>query len=502
MVKQNIIANYLGTGWSTLMGLAFLPLYIKYLGIEAYGLVGVFLSLQGWFALLDMGLSPTLNREMARFAAGKHSTQKIHNLLRSMEILFLGSAVLVMLLMVGISPWIANHWLNTQTLTYETVRQALAITGAIIALRWISTLYRSALLGLEHQVWLNFANAILSTIRGLGSVITLAYLSPTIQAFFIYQGVIGAIEIVVFAWKVKKVLPIPPQSPQFNLKALKEISNFALGMTTITVLATIMTQVDKLLLTKLLTLEQFGYFTLAITVAGALTSLAIPISNVAFPRFSSLVAAGDENGVSEQYHKFAQLLTIAIIPAALIICFFAEEVMYLWTGSLVTSESVAPILSIWIIGSAFNGLTHAPYAAQLAYGRQRLTIISYLISVIIIVPALLIFVPKYGVTSAAWVWVLINLGYILLTVPVMHSQILRKDKWKWYGRDVFEPSIVALLLTAGIFQLFDGLNKLTKIEEISLLFIGGGVVLLATATATEVGRKAMMQAKEYLRKNA
>lgn len=71
MLKRNLIANYLGQGWNALMGLAFVPLYIKYLGMEAYGLIGLFALLQAWLSLLDMGMTPTLNPEMARFSGGQ-----------------------------------------------------------------------------------------------------------------------------------------------------------------------------------------------------------------------------------------------------------------------------------------------------------------------------------------------------------------------------------------------------------------------------------------------
>ena len=67
------------------MSLAFIPLYIKYLGIEAYGLIGLFAVLQAWLVLLDMGMSPTLSREMARFTGGHHSPQSIRDLLRTLE---------------------------------------------------------------------------------------------------------------------------------------------------------------------------------------------------------------------------------------------------------------------------------------------------------------------------------------------------------------------------------------------------------------------------------
>ena len=64
MLKRNLIANYIGQGWRFLISLAFVPLYIKYLGIEAYGLIGIFAMLQAWLGLLDMGMKPALGREI------------------------------------------------------------------------------------------------------------------------------------------------------------------------------------------------------------------------------------------------------------------------------------------------------------------------------------------------------------------------------------------------------------------------------------------------------
>ena len=62
VAQTNVVANYLGQGWAALMGLAFVPLYVKILGAETYGLIGVFAVLQSCVTLLDLGLTPTLNR--------------------------------------------------------------------------------------------------------------------------------------------------------------------------------------------------------------------------------------------------------------------------------------------------------------------------------------------------------------------------------------------------------------------------------------------------------
>ena len=102
-LSKNVFANYLGQGWRVIMSLAFVPIYIKYLGIEAYGLIGIFVMLQAWLALLDMGMRPALVREMARFTGGALDTQSIWDLLRSIELIALGIAVLI-----GLGIWMAS----------------------------------------------------------------------------------------------------------------------------------------------------------------------------------------------------------------------------------------------------------------------------------------------------------------------------------------------------------------------------------------------------------
>ena len=86
LLKRNIIANFAGQGWSALMGLAFVPLYIKFLGIEAYGLIGFFAMLQGAFQILDFGLSQTMNREMARYSAIPDKAGEARDLVRTLEV--------------------------------------------------------------------------------------------------------------------------------------------------------------------------------------------------------------------------------------------------------------------------------------------------------------------------------------------------------------------------------------------------------------------------------
>ncbi len=82
-VRHNIFAHFAGKVWSGIFSLAFVPVYIKLMGVEVYGLIGIFLSLSAMLALLDMGLSATLNRELSRLSVAENSAQESRNLVRT-----------------------------------------------------------------------------------------------------------------------------------------------------------------------------------------------------------------------------------------------------------------------------------------------------------------------------------------------------------------------------------------------------------------------------------
>ena len=257
MFRRNLIANYLGQGWTALMGLAFVPVYIRYLGIESYGVIGLFAAMQAWLTLLDMGMTPTLNREMARYTAGAHSPQSICNLLRSLEILCFTLAVLIGGGVWAASGYLASDWLRAEKLPTAVVAQALSVMALVVALRFVEGIYRGSLLGLQRQVWYNAANAILATLRHGGAVAVLAWVSPTVQAFFLWQALISLLSASVLAASVHRCLPMPPLPPRFSREALAGVWKFASGMLWITFLALLLTQVDKVILSRMLTLESF-----------------------------------------------------------------------------------------------------------------------------------------------------------------------------------------------------------------------------------------------------
>lgn len=284
LLKHNIIANFLGQGWAALIGLAFIPAYISFLGIEAYGLIGLFTVMQVWLGLLDMGISPTLGREMARFSAGSHTQQSIRDLLRTLEVIVFVLSALVIFFLLASADWLANDWLKVDRIKNEEVARALSIASLVIGLRFFESLYRSAIFGLQRQVWFNCAHATLSTVRYAGAIGVLAFISPTIGAFFIWHALVSLIAVIIYGFKLHRLLPDTAIPPRFSGAAINRVLGFAGGVLGINVLAVLLTQVDKVLLSRLLSLEYFGYYTLSATVAGGLYLLIGPITQAFYPQ--------------------------------------------------------------------------------------------------------------------------------------------------------------------------------------------------------------------------
>ena len=426
------------------MTLAFVPLYIRYLGIEAYGLVGMFAILLSVLGLLDMGMKPTLAREMARFTGGAHNEQSIWNLLRSIEIASCAVVIAAALTIWSISGWLATDWVQAQTLSPEVVSQAFTLMGLVAAIQFLESIYSSCLAGLQRQVLQNAVACAIATLRGFGAVGVLMWVAPTTQAFFVWQAMCSCLGLLIFAVAVYKSLPSPGSPARFSIAALASVWRFASGMLLISVLVLLLMQTDKVLLSRLLTLESFGYYTLASVVAGALWMLVAPIAAAYYPRFNQLVVMGDTVALRLAYHQSAQLVTVIVGSAAAVLFFFSEQILLLWTSNHELSHRVAPIMAVLALGTFLNCLMWVPYQMQLAYGWISLTVITNSIAVAMLVPAIFVMVPIYGPIAAAWIWVILNGSYCLIGIHFMYRRILKTEQWAWYCWDVMLPLTAAV----------------------------------------------------------
>ncbi len=457
-VSWNMVANIGGQAWVTLLMVAFVPVFIRHLGMESYGLIGLFMTLQVVMTIFDAGMSPTLNREMARFTSGAIGPEDARDLLRSVETLAIGLAVVLSLLAAAFAGPASVSWLNIATLDPATVRTALVLMGMVLSVRFIEAIYRGAILGLQLQVWFNSANALLNTIRHGGAALVVAFVAPDIIAFFAWYLLTSVVIALVFRWRLNRALQGGARPGRFSVEALKPIYRFALGMLGINLLTILLTQVDKLLLARLLPLAEFGTYMLAFSAASVLGVMAAAITQAFLPVMVEHISRGDAPGLARNHHLASQLVGAMVIPAGLTLILWPEDVLMLWSGDPALAAQAARLLSLLAAGMLLNAMMMQPYFAMVAHGWTRLAMLSNLVAVLVLLPAILLAVPRAGSEAAALIWMGLNAGYILIQIPLMHRRILPGEMGAWYLRDLALPLAAATgagLLLAELRPMLD-----------------------------------------------
>ena len=441
---RNLLAGLTNSIWSALIGLAVVPFYLKYLGIEAYGLIGFFVTTQAVLSLLDMGMAPTINREVARCSA-LGNLKEAGKLLYTLAVVYWCMAGVIALLIVSIAPLIAEYWLQSKQLSPQTISHAVMLMGLVIACRWPIGLYQSALNGAQRLTVSSGISMAMVTIGSLGTVAVLAFISPTIEAFFIWQACMGLIYAITIRLTVWQIIGKQNQT-RFNINELKNVWRFTAGMSGIALSAVVFTQLDKIILSKTLGLEEFGHYMLASVVAGSLYLLIMPFYNVIYPRLSAFVVTGDIEKLINTYRLGTRILATMLFPAAMVITIFSMELVHIWSGNKVIALSVAPVISILVIGTALHGVMFFPYALQLAYGITRLPLTINTILMVILIPLTFFLSLEYGAIGGAMAWLVLHVLYVLLGTWLTHRQLLKGIGMTWLLHDVAIPLCLSMIV--------------------------------------------------------
>lgn len=499
MIRKNAIANYIGTFYTILIGIVILPFYLKYIGAEAFGLVGFFALLQTWLNVLDMGISPTLGRQAAFARGKKNGFIEFSDLLKSFEMIFLVIAIGIVVSIYIFDDWFAIEWIKAADLPIATVSFCISIMGGIIGFRWFTALYRSGILGLEQQVWLNGISAFIASLRFIGSLALLHFVSSDISVYFGYQLAISVIELIIMRIKFYSLLPAGLDlSLRFSSKIIKEVMPFTFGMAYLTGLWLLITQLDKLLLSRFLSLGEFGYFTLVAIVAGGISQLANPISQALLPRMTLLLSQNEEGKMLDLYRSATQIVAVIVFSITVVIAFNAKELLYAWTGDVQASIWGGRVLFWFALGNCIMAIGAFQYYLQFAHGKLKMHVIGSTISALIQVPLVYFAASHYGALGVGIAWFVFQLIYFIFWTPIVHAKFAPGLHLKWLFLDIAPILLVALTINYFINSMVVNILGLGRVEIlIKLLFIGGAVLFVTSVSSSAVRKYAI----DLLKKN-
>jgi O-antigen/teichoic acid export membrane protein len=283
------------------------------------------------------------------------------------------------------------------------------------------------------------------TMRAVGGLLVLIVATANVQVYFLSQVLLTLVGLLITAYALYHALPAGISTNEltnsnlqklmlrFNLERFNACKRFAAGMAITSTCVFFIMQTDKIILTKLVSLEQFGYYTVAISIAATIAGAAGIISRSILPRMTQLVALNETEALKTLYIKSSSFVAWLVLPIAGLLIVFNQQFLTLYLGNIDRVAYIAPVFALLMFGYAVHSLMYIPYALTLAHGWTRYGINTSIVVIVAMTPITILATLKYGVIGAASAWVVLSLGYLCFSIKYLHQKIHKDWMWSFYG---------------------------------------------------------------------
>lgn len=403
-VRRNALANYIGAGFATLGPILALPWYLSILGPSQYGLIGVMLLLQALLSMLDAGAGQALVREVAlRLDVGNDQRGDARSLLVGFERVYAAVAIAAGFALFALSGPLTVSWLDLDGLPEHLGQQAIQGAAGIFCAQFPGAVYRSVLIGGQAQVGLSSLTAAATVLRHGGGVLVLQHF-PAISTYVLWNIAVGLAETLVRRWMAWCVVNACPRVRQGE--ALRVLLPSMARLTAAALVGAVTVQIDKVYLSRMVSIEQFGYYSIAASVALGMLQFVYPLIQALLPRAVQAGASPGRLRALELRLACGIAASIVVLAAGFVLA--GENLLRMWIAQDGASEAIYPLLGVLLVGTALNALYNVGYVHWLVLGRSDRI---FQVNVFTLACGLLLLpklISEYGSLGAAFGWVLVN----------------------------------------------------------------------------------------------
>ncbi len=470
-MRTGVAWNLAGTVTATLCQFAAIPVLVQQLGSRGMGVVAFSWLVTAIAGALEMGLAPALSGELARRRNEPGAFPADRRLVRAFEAPSWVIATVIAVAMAVSGAWIAQHWLSLDA-AQAGPRQAVSMMGLVACLSLPMSLYVNGLLGIERYRSANLTRILTAVAQyGGGALVVLWFPDP--RAWLITAIVAQGAGVLLGRTLLLRAL-VPGRG--IDWAGLHARRVFAGGLGGIGLLSALIASLDRVVVSKLLSLEAFAAYSLAAMVGNGFRLLATPVFGALYPRLTTLMAAGDPQAATRLYLMASRWMAAVFAPAVAVVVLAAQPLLELWCRNPELARLAAPAAGLLAAGSALNALMTAPYALQLSVRWTKPGLLSAGASLLITAVVLAAFAPTLGAVGAAMAWPVANLVVLAVVVPATHRHVLQGVSLAWH-RAVIGPIAMTLLVAVPAGVLLPWLRS-----SVAGAVILGTVCLAASAT--------------------
>ncbi|WP_312194486.1 lipopolysaccharide biosynthesis protein [Sphingobacterium multivorum] len=464
-MKKNIIANFIGKIWGLFSNFIFIPVYIKLLGFSSYSVISYTLVIAGVLTILDSGLTATLSREFSR---QDHNLEKKKSIYETLQITYIGIVLSCTFLIILFSGLMVNG-LKAEGYQSTEISFFLKLASVDLSFQLLFRFFLGGLIGLNKQVEANIIQVLWGICRN-ALVILLIYYLPSLNIYFIWQ----AIMTIVFTFIIKFFLDSKVYERKkfninlkFDVQSFNSVKGFAGGMLLISIISALSSQGDKIVISKMLSLENLGHYTLAVSLSSVLIIVISPISTAILPQITEYYSLNRLENIKRIFNQYNMLISVIVFSILANVIYFDRNLIEIWTKNpqLATSSYLyVPYVS----GAyAFIVLQTMFYQIALANGYTKLNNIIGIINAIIIIPTYYFACKLWGAVGLSVVFMIIQMFNFFIYSFIMNKKFIGENFVKnIVGIQFFFPALIAFIIA----YFFHYIMTIIQFNQFTLIF--------------------------------
>ena len=400
LLARNTIWNLIGQLIPLVVGMVTIPLLVRGLGVDRFGLLSLVWIIIGYFNLFDLGLGRALTKLVAD-RLGNNDYQSIPSLVWSALFLMLMLSGAGGLTILVLSPWLVHSALKIPAALQIETLHSFYLLAASLPIVIITSGLRGILEAQQRFRVLTIIRIPTSVFSFAGPLLVLPFshkLLPVIIVLVVGRFVGCAAHLIACFHS----MPSLRRGIVLHRATMLPLFQFGGWMTVTNIAGPILVYMDRFLIGALVSVSAIAYYTAPFDAILRLTILPGAAVGVLFPAFAvSLVQ--DPARVTLLLRRGTKYVFLAIFPIILIIVSFAPEFLRWWLGSAFAENGSAVLR--WIAAGVFvNSLAQLPFVLIQSAGRPDITAKVVMAELPVYLAALWLLTKKFGIEGTAIAW--------------------------------------------------------------------------------------------------
>jgi len=393
-IARSTLINLAGLLIPTVVSLATVPLYLRWIGEVRYGVLLLAFTLLGYFGAFDLGLG----RAVAQRVARQESSEERNHTFWTAFILSAGMGVLGGIVLYFLGNWLFAEIFQIPAGLRGEAHKAIPWLAAIVPLIALISVLAGTLEARQAFLSLN-ASQIIGAI-GLQTfpLLSVALGHGSISALIAAALTGRLVGVLVMFWFTARRLPFVGW-PALYRAEIGPLLRFGGWISVSGAVTPLLTIIDRLIIGSRLGAAAVTAYTVPFNLTQRLTYLPYALSTTLFPRFSQ---AQEEEAIGLLRQAIIALTAIQT-PFIVIAILFVDPFLHLWIGAKM-ADGMVPVSIILLLGIWINGPAYIPYAYMPAQGRPDLMTKFYLAELVPFLFILWFLIAWLGIAGAALAW--------------------------------------------------------------------------------------------------